>query len=91
MVPAHEPGFFLALQSTRPLPAYTFGRVNLPPVDMVAVYSDARQKQFAWSDCKELNVSSTIPWEQRVHYYPSARLLVTLADDERLILRRAPR
>jgi hypothetical protein len=88
LIPAHEPGFFLALQSTRSLPLYD-QKAPLPPVDLVAVYSDKREKVFAWTECEELKSPSRLPWELRLHYYPQARMLVTVAD-ARLVLRRAP-
>jgi len=93
LVPAHEPGYFLALHTAGNggLPNSPYGKgasPNLPAVREVAVYSDDRKRLFALPDCDELKPGSAVYWEKRVHYYPRVGLLVTLADKNRLILRR---
>jgi hypothetical protein len=88
LVPAHEPGFFLALgPSGQPRPAGAGAGLNLPPVGRVAVYTDDRTRLFDL-DCDELKAGSDLPWEKAVHYYPRAGVLVTLAGRDQLVLRR---
>jgi S1-C subfamily serine protease len=72
LVPSHEPGYFIALR----------GKVEsagLTEVNEVAVHSEDGKRLFVVNDCAELKSASELYWEQRVHYYPSAGLLVTLA------------
>jgi serine/threonine protein kinase len=90
VVPAIEPGFFLALFSAGNLPAdWLGGPVHLPPVVEMAVYTDQRQRLFSLKDLDELKAGSDLHWEKRVHYYPNAGLLVTLGGQkDRLLLRR---
>jgi hypothetical protein len=96
LVPAHEPGYFLALHSAanRGLPNSPYGQkapANLPPVSEVAFYTDDRKRLVALTDFDELKEGSALYWEQRIHYYPRAGLLVTLAKQahgDRLVLRR---
>jgi S1-C subfamily serine protease len=95
LVPAHEPGYFLALYSAgnRGLPNSPYGKkapANLPPVSDVAFYTDDRKRLVALNEFNELKEGSALYWEQRVHYYPRAGLLVTLAkqaNGDRLVLR----
>jgi hypothetical protein len=82
LVPSHEPGYFLALRGQRGLPNSPYGKgesAHLPEVNEVAVHSDDGKRLFVVNDCAELKSASELYWEQRVHYYPSAGLLVTLA------------
>ena len=82
LVPSHDPGYFIALRGQRDLPSSPSGKgdpAGLPEVNEVAVYSDDGKRLFVVNDCAELKSASDLYWEQRVHYYPSAGLLVTLA------------
>jgi hypothetical protein len=96
LVPAHEPGYFLALypSGNQPMPSSPYGKkaaANLPPVGQVAFYTDDRKRLVTLDEFDELKAVSTLYWEQRVHYYPRSGLLVTLAkppNGDRLILRR---
>jgi hypothetical protein len=91
LVPAHEPGFFVALDSPRELPNTPYDKgasPNLPPVSAVAVFSEDRQRLFDLTDLEELRSGSSLYWERCLHYYPRAGLLISLAARERLILRR---
>ncbi len=94
LVPAHEPGYFLALRGSGALPNSPYGpegAVNLPGVSAVDFYTDDRKRLFTLSDCDELKAGSNLYWERRVHYYPRAGLLLTLAKlagNDRLVLRR---
>jgi predicted Zn finger-like uncharacterized protein len=87
LMPAVEPGYFLALRCTRDLPLYS-GEVRLPPVSEVSVYTDDRKRLFSLRDCEELKADSNLHWEKCIHYYPKAGLLATLGgDSDRIILR----
>jgi len=95
LVPAHEPGYFLALHSgAAALPGSPFGKKappNLPAVSHVGFYSDDGQLLVTANDIDELKELSALYWEQRVHYYPRTGLLVTLAKEatsDRVLLRR---
>jgi hypothetical protein len=89
LVPAVEPGFFLALRSSRELPWTNLGPLSLPPVIEVALYTDERQRLFFLKDIEDFKAGSDLPWEKRVFCYPSAGLLITLsAQKDRLVLRR---
>jgi hypothetical protein len=92
LVPAHEPGYFLALHSAGngELPLAPGGpkeSAKLPPVGEVAVYTHDRKKLFSVEDCAELQSGSDLHWEKRVHYYPRSGLMITV-DKDRLVLRR---
>jgi formylglycine-generating enzyme required for sulfatase activity len=85
VVPAAEPGYFLALAN---IGAYDKVSDRLE-TGQVGVYNDDRRMLFTLSGLDELKTSSKLPWEKRIHYYPRAGLLVTIgADQDRLILRR---
>jgi hypothetical protein len=87
LVPAVEPGYFLALHNVRDLPIYARD-VNLPGVNGISVYSEDRKRLFTLDDCDELKTGSKIHWEKGIHYYPQGGLLVTLGSEkDRLILR----
>jgi hypothetical protein len=87
LVPAAEPGFFLALRGGGVPVSYVAGPVSLPAVGEVGVYGQDRTLLFRMTDCDELKAGSDLPWEKRVHYYPRAGLLVTLGRaKDRLIL-----
>jgi hypothetical protein len=95
LVPAHEAGYFLALHAgTTGLPGSPPGKkapANLPAVSHVAFYADDGHLVVTVSDIDELKDVSALYWEQRVHYYPRAGLLVTLAKQptaDRVVLRR---
>jgi hypothetical protein len=91
LIPAQEPGYFLALFNAgkRPLPntSPTEGPANLPPVEKVVIYSESLKPLLVINDCQELREPSALHWEKRVHFYPRAGLLITLANNRRLILR----
>jgi predicted Zn finger-like uncharacterized protein len=86
VVPAAEPGPYLALAGTCNLGAQ-------PPYKQVAgemsVHTEDRKLLFVLRGLDELKAVVKMPWEQRIHYYPHGKLLVTLgAEADRLILRR---
>jgi hypothetical protein len=93
LVPAAEPGFFLALRG-RPgqdFPTAPGDRVDLklPPMKEALVYTEDRKYLFTLDDAAELHTASDLHWEKRVHYYPLSGLLVTLTEKkDRLVLRR---
>ena len=74
LVPAIEPGYFLALanQSRHDAPG------NAVPDDSLAVFSDERKLLFYVRGLDELKSRSDMSWEKRVHYYPKAGLLIGL-------------
>jgi hypothetical protein len=91
LVPAHDPGYFLALPSTgnRELPGPSFREepLNLPAVKEVVVYTEEGRRLFSLNNIEELQKGSRLHWDKMVHYYPRAGLLVTLGSKE-LVLRR---
>jgi mono/diheme cytochrome c family protein len=90
-VPAHEPGFFVALHSQGHYPGASFDKgptANLPAVSQVAVYTDDGQRLFTVAGIDGLKAGAGLFWERRVHYYPRAGLLAVLVAPDRLLLRR---
>jgi hypothetical protein len=86
LVPAAEPGYFLALagQSNPGTEARTGQEVG-----EAAVYDEDRHPLFVLQGLDELKPRPNLPWEKLIHYYPRAGLLVTLgAERDRLVLRR---
>jgi S1-C subfamily serine protease len=75
VVPAAEPGYFLALPNTcnpgSPPP-------NAQAQGEMVVYTEDRKQLFFLRGLEELKAVIDLPWEKRVHYYPLAGLLVTL-------------
>ncbi len=96
LVPAREPGYFLALhaEGSHGLPNCPYGKkapANLPGVSRLGFYTDDARLLVTVNDYAELKEPSALYWEQRVHYYPRAGLLVTLAKrpgGDRLVRRR---
>src|SRR5262249_6295184 len=88
LVPAHEPGFFVALGGAKWLPeSQGEAASRFAPTELV-VYTENRDRLFAVSGLDELKPEgSLLSWDKRVHYYPTGGLLVTAAPD-RLVLRR---
>jgi serine/threonine protein kinase len=87
VVPAVEPGYFLALIGG-PLPLYDV-KGRLPGVSEVVLHTDERQRLFSLKALDELQAGTDIPWEKQVHYYPTAGLLVTLGSQkDKIVLRR---
>jgi hypothetical protein len=86
VVPAVEPGYFLALANVC--------NPGAPPpkaqaVGEAAVYTEDRKQLFFLRGLDELKVKAELPWEKRLHYYPRAGLLLTVgAEGDRLLLRR---
>jgi hypothetical protein len=95
LLPAEEPGFFLALRGGpgQGLPMAGYDResaVSLGGVKAVDVYTEDRKKLFSLTDCPELADGSNVYWERCVHFYPREGLLAVLAgkDKDRVVLRR---
>ena len=90
LVPAREPGYFLAFRGKgdRDLPHFSRNKkVKLPAVRDVVV-STEDGKQVFLMEHEEWNTVSDLGWEKRTHYYPSAKLLITIPDKDKLRLRR---
>jgi hypothetical protein len=91
LVPAHEPGFFVALptEGRRELPGAPGrgGKVDLPPVSQAVFCTEDGQPVFTLKG-DDWQAGSNLSWEKCVHYYPRTRLLVTLVNKDRLRLRR---
>ncbi|MFO0928797.1 MAG: GYF domain-containing protein [Gemmataceae bacterium] len=89
LIPARQPGIFLALQgdSVRPDQAIN-PNPRMPKVDKVALYSDNRAELLTLTDLDELTAGSPIAWDKIVHYYPRGGLLVTLAENRKVVLRK---
>ena len=89
IVPAHEPGYFIALFSPLPNTPYDSPTaVHLPGTKNAAVYSEDGKRLFNLTGCAELSAGSDMYWEKRIHYYPRTGLLVTLAKPDQLVIRR---
>jgi hypothetical protein len=91
-VPTVEPGFFIAMrklkENDRPSPPRTGGRAALP-MDEAWLYTEGRQKLFPLKDVADPKGGPTPPWEDRIHYFPTAGLLLTLDKGlDKLVLRR---
>ncbi len=85
IVPASEPGYFLGLANLTGW-AHVGDRLES---GQVSVYNYDRRKLFALDKLDELKSPSPLRWEQRVHYYPLAGLLITVGtEQDRLIVRR---
>jgi serine/threonine-protein kinase len=90
-VPAHEPGFFLALHSQGRYPDAPREKeptARLPAVSQVVVCTDDGRRLFPLDGIDGLNAGTGLFWERRVHYYPRAGLLAVLIAPDRLLLRR---
>ena len=90
-VPAHEPGFFIALHSTGRYPEASFANEptpHLPAVSQVVVYTDDGRKLFPLTGIDGMGAGAGLFWERRMHYYPRAGLLAVLIAPDRLLLRR---
>jgi hypothetical protein len=88
LVPAEEPGFFLALHGGQ-LPFGVPGQgLRLPGVNQVTVFSEDRSQLLLLTDLAELKEGSALPWEKTLHFYPRGGLLVTLAGKDKVVLRR---
>jgi hypothetical protein len=90
-VPAHEPGFFVALHSQGRYPGASFDKgatANLPAVSQIAIYTDDGQRFFTVTGINGLKAGAGLFWERRVHYYPRGGLLAVLIAPDRLLLRR---
>ena len=86
LVPALEPGYFLALPNQSDPGQEPSGSVA---DGSVTVYSEDRKPLFVVGGLEELKIKKALSWEKRIHYYPRAGLLVTLEDGkDRLVLRR---
>jgi hypothetical protein len=82
LVPAHEPGCFVALykdSQAQPGSDSIYGQL--------VIFQDNGQPLLTLEDGDWKTKCDLIP-EKRVHYYPSSRLLVTIADNKRIVLRR---
>jgi hypothetical protein len=89
MVPAEEPGYFLALRSGRELPWGFPDNEPLPTPNDVTVYNEDRKLLFSLRGCDELLPGTNLHWEKRVHFYPSQGLLISVnGAKDRLVLRR---
>ena len=85
IVPASEPGYFLALANVG-----AYDRVT-DKLDsgQAAVYNYDHRLLFSLGGLDELKSGSHLRWEQRIHYYPLAGLLITIGgEQDRLIVRR---
>lgn len=90
-VPAHEPGFFLALHSLGRYPQASFAKEptpHLPAVSQVVVYTEDGRKLFPLAGIDGMGGRAGLFWERRIHYYPRAGLLAVLIAPDRLLLRR---
>jgi hypothetical protein len=86
MMPAVEPGYFLALPGMCNVGTYP---PKAQPAGEVSFYTDDRKRLFFLRGLDELKAKSELPWEKRIHYYPRAGLLLTLGGTaDRLVLRR---
>jgi hypothetical protein len=91
LVPSHEPGFFLALPTANgQAPAFKQlgGKEVLNPVTSLVLYSDDRQALFTLPACEEVLEGNDLPFEKRVHYFPTTGVLVTLSTDKSYLVRR---
>jgi hypothetical protein len=90
LVPAHEPGYFIALRGPDlPNSPYEKGpAIALPAVREASFFNEDRKELFTRADLDELRAGCHIHWEKAVHYYPRAGLLITLANKDHLRLRR---
>jgi hypothetical protein len=85
VVPATEPGYFLALTNGNP----GYAPENLQGTGEAIFYTEDRKRLFALNGLDELKTKTTLGWEKRVHFYPRGSLLVTLSKEkDRLLLRR---
>ena len=85
IVPASEPGYFLALAK---IGAYDHVSDKLDSGQM-GVYNYDHRLLFSLGGLDELKSGSPLRWEKRIHYYPLAGVLVTIGgEQDRLILRR---
>jgi hypothetical protein len=85
VVPAAEPGPFLALANE----AYGANPKGMLADGSLTVYSEDRKPLFTLRGLEELKTKSDLAWEKRIHYYPSAGLLVCLdPGKDVLVLRR---
>jgi S1-C subfamily serine protease len=86
VVPAAEPGYFLALAKQGDGGANPSGMLD---DGSLTVYSDDRKPLFVVGGLEELKTKHAMSWEKRVHYYPRAGLLVTFdSAKEAVVLRR---
>src|SRR5262249_14957708 len=91
LIPAHEPGYFLVLRGGGELPNSPYERgpsIKLSGVSQVGFFTEDRKELFSRADLDELRAGCHIHWEKTIHYYPRAGLLITLANKDRLVLRR---
>jgi hypothetical protein len=91
-VPAREPGYYLALlPKGRSIAEVRERGMVWGPIEDAIVYSEDRQQLFSLDRCEELRDRSTLRFEERIHYYPRAGMLVVLSGDGgRVVLRRFP-
>lgn len=87
LIPAREPGIFLALQGDG-LPLAIDPNPRLPKVSKVILYSNNRTELLPLTDLAELSEGSPVAWEKIVHYYPHSGLLLTLAENSKVVLRK---
>jgi hypothetical protein len=86
IVPAVEPGYFLALANQSNPGTEPSGML---PDGALTVYSEDRKPLFPLRGLDELKAKCDLSWEKRVHYYPRAGLLVSLdAANDQVVLRR---
>lgn len=89
LMPAAEPGFYLGLDcGSLPLALPLGGQQKYPGVSKVTIFADNRSELLTLTDLAELKEEATVPWEKTVHYFPRGGLLVTLADKNKVVLRR---
>jgi hypothetical protein len=87
VVPAAEPGYFLALAKQSDPGNEPSGVLD---DGAVTVYTEDRKPLFVLGGLDELKTKSAMAWEKRIHYYPRAGLLVSLdSGKDQLVLRRA--
>jgi hypothetical protein len=88
LLPTHEGGFFLALDCPGLHDAVRRDNGRLPTPEYVKLYTTERKKLYTLPQCKEWDGGSDLPWEKRLHYFPAAGLLVSLATgNDKLVLR----
>jgi hypothetical protein len=80
LVPAHEPGAFVALYPAVPPRSALQPGLAVRPVRQVVVYREDGTAVFTLED-GEWRKGSPMPWEKCVHYFPGRQLLVTPAGD----------
>lgn len=89
-VAPHEPGYFLVLFRSERQMYKRDGQVYPDAMQDPIVFSDSRQRLFVIPDCDEFRKPNKLSWEQRIHYYPRAGVLVTISGDaDELILHTA--